>query len=806
MAEDPKQLSEENKLLKERNKFLEEGYSLSTSYLDSLKEILGIQSKLSQYESDTLDVNKQLQKSIKNQNTDLNSIAEKSKEIAKNDNLVAKANLTIQSLSNSISSKKKEQVDYAKKQIDLQNSLTQKIVEELKKAETGEKINTRRLAGLKGRLAQQEQLVEKEIESLNPLQKQLLFTELSNSELEKQNKLRKKELDTLKDIDKTLGATGKFTELLGKIPGLGKYASDALGKVEEKIKKASEAGEKIPSRFKAMGMVLKEVGGGMKEFLTDPLTIGLAAGAGLVKMIGDIDKMTTGTARNFGISKGEANDLNKELSGIARSSNDNFVTTKKLNESFSTLNDRYGTFADFSDATLVTFTELTKKAGISAEAVGALQDTTFLTGKNLKETTSEYEGQIKALKAQTGLAINEKQVLEGIKNVSAATKLQLGGSAEAIATAVFKAKALGMELKDLASISDSLLNFQSSIENELSAELMTGKQLNLEGARYAALIGDQAMLADELAKNVGSAADFQKMNVLQQDALAKSLGLSRDTLAETLMQREALTKLGAKDGETQKEAYDRLVEQYGVEEARKRIGDESLAKQMESVSMQEKFASITEKLQEAFIPLAEALLPIVDGFASIVSHATLLKTVLGVIGGVVLGNMAAGLGQSIAKMTVMLGLSTATAAAETAGATALTFGAILPVILGSVGAIVGLISGLTSANDLFSPGGGYGKRTLLAPEGAFALNDNDNIVATTNPINANDLISKPKGAINVAPQQVSQRSEIKVAPSNTQIAINLDGAALGNASARSNYSVGSNIKSLGGKVDYSAPI
>ena len=74
-----------------------------------------------------------------------------------------------------------------------------------------------------------------------------------------------------------------------------------------------------------------------------------------------IDQLTSGTARNFGISKGEANDLNKELSGIARSSNDSFITTKKLNEAFISLNDRYGTFANFSDATLVTFTELTKK-------------------------------------------------------------------------------------------------------------------------------------------------------------------------------------------------------------------------------------------------------------------------------------------------------------------------------------------------------------------------------------------------------------------------------------------------------------
>jgi len=305
------------------------------------------------------------------------------------------------------------------------------------------------------------------------------------------------------------------------------------------------------------------------------------------------------------------------------------------------------------------------------------------------------------------------------------------------------------------------------------------------------------------------------MYVTQQDALAKSLGLSRDALAETLMQREALTKLGAKDGETQKEAYDRLVETYGVEEARKRIGDESLAKQMESVSMQEKFASITEKLQEAFIPLAEGLLPIIDGFASLVSHTTTLKLALTAIAGIMSGKMLTSLALNLVSMGLFGKKAKEAAMASVVGAAAESGknAAQIPFVgwaiaIGTMLATAAAGYALFKGDDLFSPGGGggYGKRTLLAPEGAFALNDNDNIVATTNPINANDLISKPKGAINVSPQQVSQRSEIKVAPSNTQIAINLDGAALGNASARSNYSVGSNIKSLGGKVDYSAPI
>ena len=172
--------------------------------------------------------------------------------------------------------------------------------------------------------------------------------------------------------------------------------------------------------------------------------------------------------------------------------------------------------------------------------------------------------------------------------------------------------------------------------------------------------------------------------------------------------------------------------------------------------------------------------------------------------------MIAGLGQ-VAKMAKAIklqeiGTSIAKAwGAAFSGPASFATGGLAGLAIGA-GLTAAIMGAVAFADDLYSPGGGYGKRMLLAPEGAFALNDNDNVIATTNPVPVNDMISRPKGAINVASQQVSQRSEIKVAPSNTQIAINLDGAALGNASARSSYSVGSNIKSLGGKVDYSAPI
>ena len=97
-----------------------------------------------------------------------------------------------------------------------------------------------------------------------------------------------------------------------------------------------------------------------------------------------------------------------------------------------------------------------------------------------------------------------------------------------------------MEMSKVEGIADSLLDFESSIENELQAELLLGKNINLEKARQAALNNDLATVAKEISEQAGSAAEFTAMNRIRQDALAKSVGMNRDTLAETLFVQEQL--------------------------------------------------------------------------------------------------------------------------------------------------------------------------------------------------------------------------------------------------------------------------
>ena len=101
--------------------------------------------------------------------------------------------------------------------------------------------------------------------------------------------------------------------------------------------------------------------------------------------------------------------------------------------------------------------------------------------------------------------MSEKQVLEEISKISSATTLSLGMQPKALAKAVYQAKALGLEMAQIESIASSLLDFESSIQNELEAELLTGKNLNLEKARLAALNGDIATVAEENAKQTADA-------------------------------------------------------------------------------------------------------------------------------------------------------------------------------------------------------------------------------------------------------------------------------------------------------------
>lgn len=524
-----------------------------------------------------------------------------------------------------------------------------------------------------------------------------------------------------------------------------------------------------------LGATMKILGQGAKVFASNlqaalgPAALIAMALEQLTEALKAVDSGAGDMAKKMNLTYEEAVRVHQELSYIGGMSGDVALTTKGLAESYMAIGQSLGSNALASEKTLITFTKLREQAGYTNEQLTELNKLSLVNGKSLEDNTKEILGSVKAYASQKRLILNEKQVLDDVVKASASIKLSLGGSADALAKAAVQARSIGLSLEQTDKVAQSLLQFETSIENELSAELLLGKDLNFENARRLALNNDIAGAAEEVAKQVGTSADFAKMNRIQQEAIAKAAGLTRDELAQSLMDREALAKLSGVEGKTAQEKFNNLVKEVGLEEAKKRLGDEQLANQFAQQSVQERFTQAVEKLKEVFIQIAEPILSIVSPLMDLVSTVLpainfLLQpllvgfqTIAGWVATFVQGlrdGSPAAIALAAAIGLIAFPLITSAIGAIFTTFSQIPFGIGIPLAIASV---VGLFSMLAKGrseakkgNDILSPpsgGGGYGKRTLFGPEGAIQLNDKDTIVATTNPIiKGNDVASPGKNS------------------------------------------------------------
>jgi len=429
-------------------------------------------------------------------------------------------------------------------------------------------------------------------------------------------------------LEETTGTLGALTE--GFSEGLKKAGFGAieaklgLGEALQNTKAMVEAGEGNVSKMEAAGHLAKQLGSNLMKSLGPVALIGFAIEQ-LVEAFKMIDSTSGDTAKELGVSYKEAQGLSEKMNQVATSSDDIMVSTKGLMQAQSSLNAMFGTSVEFSGQMAEEFDSVQKRLKLSDEAMSSFTKLGLLNGNSLKENLNTVNKTLLEQNRQNKTSFSQKQIQESIGKASAATRLQLRGSTEELTRAAVNAKKLGLEIEDLGKTSSALLDFESSISSELEAELMTGKDLNLERARAAALNGDNATLAAEMAKQIGTAADFGKMNVLQQEALAKSFGMGREDLAKMLeaqQNQQKLSKLGFKDINAAQEEYNKLIASgLSKEEAMKKIGDDQLANQLASVSQQERLAAITGRLQELFVGLMEPLMPILDIFMDIFEKA-----------------------------------------------------------------------------------------------------------------------------------------------------------------------------------------
>ena len=461
----------------------------------------------------------------------------------------------------------------------------------------------------------------------------------------------------LDDLAKNLTTTAKLTNDL---------AAGMLNMVES-TKEAADATEDQADAADKVDKLQSSIN--KKKKLQNRLdAIGKGAALAFVKAIGDADKETTQLGRSLNLSKGEAVALKKEFATAANNAGDIAINSVRLAKANTALNSQLGTAFKFSSDTLKTFSKLTEVVGLSAEAASSLAFQAERSGESFRTVEENILGASYNLQRQAGVALNNKEILEATGKVTGQVRANLGANPTLIAKAVTAAKLFGAELSDIATSAQSLLNFESSIENELKAELITGKQLNLERARALALAGDQEGLAKELTAQAGNFSEFSKLNVLQQQELAAAFGYSADQLSDILFKQET-QNMNAKQ--------------------LRALGKGELADRLEQLDTQEKLALAQEKFQTMMGDLLPVVMPIVEGFGVMVEFLSENERIAKGLVGVVLGLAAA-------QKTLAI-MSLATSTAKIFGENA-KFGPVgLALSLAAIGGMIGAISATTQA-------------------------------------------------------------------------------------------------------------
>ena len=359
--------------------------------------------------------------------------------------------------------------------------------------------------------------------------------------------------------------------------------------------------------------------------------------------------------------------------------------------------------------------EISKTYALTVEegaAVAGMLTTLQGTSKHMVEDAVDFGGAL-AIANDVAPSAVMKDIAANSDLVATYTK----GGAQNIFRMSVAAKKLGMEMSDIDTIAQGLLDVETSMNAEMEFMALTGKQMNMTRARQLALDEDWEGLNKELAHQFGDQAFWANSTRIEKELMAGILNTDIKTMGKIVNQdKERLTLAQAISGTT---SMDELLGQNALSNISR---------------LSNQFKKIAATLWETFGPALNWIAGMFAGFFDLLEKFPGVANALrGVLVGLAVA-MAALTAKGIIGLFVM--------AHRMAMSGAMIFGpgaaAAYPVILSGI--IAAVWSGLSMAGSAAStysamgdgviPSVASGEAPVITSNvGAFQLSKQDDLIA-----------------------------------------------------------------------------
>ena len=388
------------------------------------------------------------------------------------------------------------------------------------------------------------------------------------------------------EIEKVNNATPKFIEAFEKfgavasgIPIIGSAISFLTGGISDASKKFKElraegkgAGKAIAQAFSGFAFA------GLTAALTAFISLAVDGAKKSSEAIVKLNKSVAGSMVN----------MQAQMSRVSAAAGKFSVPLSEATATIAGLNDSLGMSLDFTKETTEQAIKLANKYGVSVDAVAHIVKNSAANKKTMTETVDAVTAGVARFNEMNNVSISTKAIFEDIGKASATTLRGIGKQPGALAAAAASARSLGMSMEDIRSASESTTDFQKSLTDEMTTEMMLGKQLNLNKLREAALTGDVKTQAEEMKRLVMENQGRIGNNVKLQEQFAATLGISRDQYNDMLTTQDAMSVLTSKSG----------AAEAANDKARKMSNEEIAASIEKTTSKLTTLGSKIEKFQE----------------------------------------------------------------------------------------------------------------------------------------------------------------------------------------------------------------
>jgi hypothetical protein len=223
-------------------------------------------------------------------------------------------------------------------------------------------------------------------------------------------------------------------------------------------------------------------------------------------------------------------------------------------ETAKSLSKEFGGLKDVTFGTQLNTNLMATNMGISGNEAASIVGSFARMNDGSASTAMDMAATTKEMAKAAGVPVD--QVMKDVAGSAQAFAEYGKDGGLNIAKAAVSAAKLGVGMDSLTKVTDSLLDFETSINSELELGAMLGRNINLDRARALAYEGNIGGAVKETLQSLGGIEEFNKMDIFQKRKAAELLGLSVDEFQKMAANSDKLND----DGTVQVSTFNAITE------------------------------------------------------------------------------------------------------------------------------------------------------------------------------------------------------------------------------------------------------